>query len=197
MEKVEKVVYNNYDNSDECRELAIEEIRMSENDKLESDKENGVIENYEPITRESISDELIYKEMNDADYRWYRDEIYNLDRELEDLIVCFARLHLWNGTVNAYKTIGINLNGILSSCGCDNFKVTVKGNQVHFLGSHHDGTNRGIYRMWKQETSGEMRSKLMHDWIQTEGDAFKKDIWKKICRHTLPLGKIVSDVYGW
>ena len=80
---------------------------------------------------------------------WYDDERANLNKELENDIICIGTIGTWHGKVQGYKICSNNLKDILKtySNGCQvGLNVYYDGYNVRAEECHHDGTNCYLYR---------------------------------------------------
>ena len=125
--------------------------------------------------------------MYDTNDMYLEDERMNLDKEVDGVIVCLARVGTWMGTRDGYKECGDNVKDILySTCEyckwyCDRWNV--RSTQIH-----HDGRNHLLYRVAETQEKA--------DWIEEMFMRGKMDE-KKFMRHTKSLRPYVAKVYGW
>lgn len=110
--------------------------------------------------------------MTNDDY--LEDERENLNIELGNKILIIGDLGLWNGHVNAYKEIDGNIRNCLYS-DLDYIEWYVDQNgDLRADGSHHDGENHYLYRVYKDGVSEEqienLKSKIYY------GKATRRDI---------------------
>ena len=118
---------------------------------------------------------------------YLNDERFNLNKEVNGVIVVFASLGLWDGKHNGAKIIGTNVKDILrSDCEyldwyCDRYNVRCEA-------IHHDGTNHYLYRVAKNREQAEnLVNSIAYDDMTEE--QFRKA--------TRSLRPYVSQVYGW
>ena len=127
-------------------------------------------------------------EINDE---YLEDERCNLDIELPRNIIIVADLGLWNGRVSGYKEISHNIKDCLTSD--DDFITWFVDNNGDLRGEghHHDGTNRYLYRTYRDNATDEDIQELKEKIYS--GTATDDDVW----RVTKRLGDAIADVYGW
>lgn len=120
----------------------------------------------------------------------FDDEVGNLNQEVENGIICIAELHLWNGVKSGYKILERdNLNEILYT-GCGDYKkVLLENHDVVMYDTHHDGTNRYIFR----EIKNNDKIHNLTDKIYNNNNFTQKDV----TRYTKSLSERVKKIYGW
>lgn len=130
---------------------------------------------------------LMCEENNDA----LEMERVNLNIDLGHKILAIADLGLWDGRHSAYKEIRGNISACLDSD--DDYiewYVDERGD-LCADGSHHDGNNHYMYRVYKDGVSERqienLKSKIYY------GKATRDDI----TRITRRLGDEIAKVYGW
>ena len=82
------------------------------------------------------------------------DEKVNLGtKSLNAHVLVACEVGRWNGRVYGAKTLSCHkLSDILNwNFGCDEYALYYDRYNVHFLGSHHDGVNRGVLREIKED----------------------------------------------
>lgn len=147
-----------------------------------------------------------YPDQND-DWWWdaaMQDNNEMLDIERQNLssinypqeIVIFADLGLWHGRVPAYKKMHTaRLSEVLCRGFCTDWShmkwwVDAYGN-LRAEETHHDGTNKYLFRIFKDSVSEDTETLVLNKW---ERGAGTKD---DITRYTRRIGKEIADVYGW
>lgn len=154
------------------------------------DFEDLLKESYPEIADENAKLEII----EDINYEALECERMNLDIPLEEDIIVFADLGLWNGRKVAYReTHKRNIKDILyldQDCDYGEFFVDGVGN-LRSNQMHHDGTNSLLYRMWKPSISGTQKENFLAEVYQGQIDS------KKVTRYTTSLGKKIKQIYGW
>lgn len=108
-----------------------------------------------------------------------------LDRELDNEIIAFKKLGLWNGSYKSARFIGTNLNECLSESLGDIFEYYVEDNDFKCKDTHHDGTNFYTFRVLKD---GFTRTDL-YDYIHEHG------LMKTMEDCTEPIGDLVKEIY--
>lgn len=142
-----------------------------------------------------LSEGDLWMEASFRNAEYLDDERMNLDMDLEDNIVVFADLGLWNGRTSGYKTL--NSRNIKSCLYASTRDAVSDEWYVDELGDlrcregHHDGTNYYLYRVWKPGTSYQRRMNLLEKVYN--GTATRRDI----TRCTSRIGDRVARVYGW
>jgi hypothetical protein len=137
--------------------------------------------------REEEGIEISYERYcEDCDTFLY-DERANLDVPVDGIIVCFARLGLWDGTHIGAKCIGTNVKQILSS-DCDYLDWYCDRYNVRCDATHHDGSNSYLYRVAKDREEAHRLVNKIADGEMTE-EQFRKA--------TKSLRPYVAEVYGW
>ena len=120
------------------------------------------------------------------------DERVNLNVSLPDDIICIADLGLWDGRHSGYCACGQNLSNVLST-GCGDYRTWYVDDlgDLRCTDTHHDGTNRYLYRMWKPGVSEGRRQNFLN--------AIELGIYTRrdITRYTAPIGIYAADIYGW
>jgi hypothetical protein len=115
------------------------------------------------------------------------DERGNLNVPVDGIIVCFARLGLWDGTHIGAKCIGTNVRQILYS-DCDYLDWYCDRYNVRCDATHHDGSNSYLYRVAKDREEARRLINKIADGEMTE-EQFRKA--------TKSLRPYVAKVYGW
>lgn len=130
----------------------------------------------------TVSDEEWGEEVNS----WLDDERFNLDKEVDGVIIAFGDLGLWRGRRQGYQILGSNIANILhSSCeDCEWYgSYNIRGKMAH-----HDGTNHVLYRVAKSREDAErIADKIYNLEIDEVG-------FRKLTRSLYPY---VADIYGW
>lgn len=155
---------------------------------LDFDSWKQDLESEYPYKTENELFELMY-ELN-GDY--LNDERHNLNIELQNRIVIFAELGLWNKTVNTGQ---ITKNENIKDCLYSNhdyaeWYVDPNGD-LRSTQIHHDGTNYYLYRVLKNNVTDTQISDLeykLYNCCCTKAD---------ISRLTSRLGDVIGNIYGW
>lgn len=111
-------------------------------------------------------------------------------------IIIFAELDLWNGRKQAYCRTHTNRvsevlkTGYLRGQSNIEYWVDAYGN-LRAEESHHDGTNKYLFRIFKDSVSVGTETFVLNKW---ERGAGTKD---DITRYTHRIGKEIADIYGW
>ena len=110
---------------------------------------------------------------------------------LGDLIV-IADLGLWNGRRKAVKVIpNATIADAVGVCVGDYIDWYVEDGEMRIEDVHHDGTNRYLFRTWKDGVS-DLKKGVTLELIKRGFDDKKT-----LDTYTRPLGPDVSNVYGW
>lgn len=137
-------------------------------------------------------EDALYSMMVELNNDYLDDERHNLNIQLSQPIIVIADLGLWHGRCMGYKEIE---SGNIRDCLYDSndyveWYVDGYGN-LRSTSVHHDGTNRYLFRTWKDETTDTQRENLEYKIYC--GKATMKDI----SRYTRSIGGEISRVYGW
>lgn len=138
------------------------------------------------------SDDQLYERMWERNADYLDDERLNLNIQLSQPILVIADLGLWNGRRQGYKEIE---SGNIRDCLYAHYDYTTwyvddKGD-LRCRDIHHDGTNRYLYRVYRDDASEEDRDRLKEKLY--EGRATRADVE----RVTRRLGDEIGKVYGW
>ena len=145
-------------------------------------------EDGEPI--EDITDEDIWDEAYLLADMCFEDERMNLDKDLDNDIICIADVGTWCGRRSGYKTIGTNLKDILYSQVDGQSDITVEYDGVDVIASesHHDGCNCYIFREIKPNAPESFKEKIeFKEYVSNE----------ELKKHTRSLRPYVKQIYGW
>lgn len=139
-----------------------------------------------------LSEDGLYQKMCELNGDYLDDERMNLNIQLSQPIVVIGDLGRWNGRVMGYKLIA---SGNIRDCLYSDTDFTEwyvdKYGDMRAEAVHHDGTNRYLYRVFKDGVSEEQKERLL-DKIYC-GRATRADI----TRVTRRLGDEIGKVYGW
>lgn len=122
----------------------------------------------------------------DCDEIALEDQRLNLDKTLENKIVCIADLGFWNGRVPGYRIMGNNLNEILSNLEDIN-EIYLEGDDVFASCHHHDNVHHLRYREIKTHVGAHGLYSRVVDGRLTEED---------VELYTRPLGHYIREIYG-
>lgn len=130
----------------------------------------------------TVSDEEWEEEVS----QYLNDERYNLNKEVDGVIIAFADIGRWNGRRKGYKLMGHNVANILRS----NYDAEWYGDTYNIRGTmrHHDGTNYILYRVAKDEETAQRIANKIY-----EGEIDETQ-FRRITRSLYPY---VAEVYGW
>lgn len=135
----------------------------------------------------NADEEDIDEFINETLSNYLADERANLNKEVDGVIVVFAKLGLWDGTHNGAAIIGVNVKDILRS-ECDYCDWYCDDYNVRCDASHHDGTNHYLYRVAKD-------SKTAHNLVEKIAyEGMTEEQFRKATRSLFPY---VAKVYGW
>ena len=152
-------------------------------DFVNAENENRM-EGEEKDTIESLSD-CICEDIN----LFYNDEKENLNKTLDNNIICIASMGLWNGKKSGYKIIGNNLNDVIASFSCDEYKINTDNYNIKFEGYHHDGTN---YIEFREIRNSDNIDNLCNKIYNNE------EISRSLLNYyTKPMGHYIKGIYGY
>ena len=168
---MEHIIFDNYDNID-----------TMENTKQQISEQRDI-----PI--EDVTDNMVYDEWEEMESMWFNDELENLDQELEGRIIAIADLGLWDGRKSGYKIGGTNLNEVMSIGNHDYVKVYSDGFNIRKESSHHDGTNRMLFRMVRENRNIDHFTDMVYN-----GNPISKSV---LNYYTKSIEKNIRNIYGW
>ena len=119
------------------------------------------------------------------------DERANLNIKLNGMIVVIADLGLWDGRRMGYKLIS---SGNIKDCLHDNCEyITWYCDRYNFraVACHHDGINRYLYRVFRDDVSGTQIGKFLRRVARGEAND------RMIRRYTKSIRPEIVKVYGW
>lgn len=159
------------------------------NDDLNIDDWQDFLEEaYPEIEDEFDKWQIIY---NENDY-YLDDERANLNVILLNEIVVLGSIGRWNGTAKGYKVIKSgNIADCLNDSDCDYATWYCDSYNFKFEGHHHDGTNRYLYRVFKEGVTEEQKERF-YDAIY-----YGKCNDRMISRYTESIRPYIAYVYGW
>ncbi len=138
------------------------------------------------------TDNELFQLMYEQNAEHLSDERANLNIQLSEPILVIADIGRWNGRFNGYGEIQ---SGNIRDClytSCDYCEWYVdKNGDLRANAHHHDGTNRYLYRGYKDTATSAQIGNLKEK-IYT-GKATRADI----TRITRRLGDEISAVYGF
>ena len=140
---------------------------------------------------DEISDEAVWRSIDESITAWNEDEHANLNKPLDGRIICLASLGLWSGRAQGYRMMGDNLNEILDAGQGDYYEVYQEDGNIKARDAHHDGTNYYTFRMIRPFVSEASLDRFLCKVY--DGKANERDIR----RYTQSLAPFVSEVYGW
>ena len=159
------------------------------------------IEEEEKQAREFLEENYPDQEFTDYDItdevlenisRWYEDENYNLDKELENDLICLGTIGTWHGNLRGYKVCSNNLKDILRtySDGCQaGLNVYYDGFNVRAEECHHDGTNTYLYRELRPDKSTDKFLEKIYS-----GETISN---RELNYYTKSLRKPIKAIYGF
>jgi len=168
---MEHIIFDNYDNFD-----------TMENTKQQISEQRDI-----PV--EDVTDQMVYDEWSESESMWFNDELENLDQELEGRIIAIADLGLWDGRKSGYKIGGTNLNEVMTIGNHDYVKVYSDGYNIRKESSHHDGTNRTLFRMVRENRDIERFTDMLYN-----GKPISKSV---LNYYTKSIEKNVRSIFGW
>ena len=131
---------------------------------------------------------FFYELCRDINSTYLSDETANLNVPLDNIVVAFARLGLWNGVKPGFKLLSTNLNSIFQvNCDINTYyydRYNVKARCVH-----HDGTNHITFRKLKSGVNKDWFENYMYD------NNFELSS-SQLSRYTESLVPYVKSIYG-
>ena len=132
-------------------------------------------------------------EADDSDRltEYLEDERANLDIKLDGMILVIADLGLWNGRRSGYKIIS---SGNIKDClydDCDYITWYCDDYNFRAVATHHDGINRYLYRVFRDNVSGIQIGNFLHKLVRGEVND------RMIRRYTKSIRPEIAKVYGW
>lgn len=122
-----------------------------------------------------------------------RDERDNLEIDIPEGIIVIGSIGTWQGTRHGYaRNEHFSIGDCLYSHSGGYCKFLVEDGDFKGIESHHDGTNRYLFRKWKETTTDEEKDEL-RDALYNNDD--KAD--GLIEKYTDSLAPIIAEVYGW
>lgn len=155
---------------------------------------NEEVEESEEFIKESceIYDEYdVYMELQYQNGDCLDDERKNLNINLENEIIIFGDLGLWDGRVHGYKVIK---SGNIADClysECDYAKWYCDKYNFKFKGVHHDGCNYYTYRVLRKDVTEEQKENFYEAIIEGRCND------RMIRRYTKSIRPYIAEVYGW
>lgn len=159
------------------------------------------IKEQEQAEKEFLSENYPDQEFTDYDITnqilesidlWWSDERLNLDKELENDIVCLGTIGRWHGRIQGYKVCSNNLKDILRtySNGCQaGLHVYYDGYNVRAEECHHDGTNTYLYRELRPDRNTEDFLDKVYSGAEISN--------RELNYYTKSLRKPIKEVYGF
>lgn len=164
--------------------LSQEEIKQYTEWAIESEKEFYSDDDFMP------DDETIMNCINeDINLGYEDDKNYNLNKPLNNKILCITGLGLWNGKKSGYKILGNNLNEVLDFISCDEVHIYFDGHNIKAEGYHHDGKNYAEFREIKDNVNIDTLLNKIYS-----GENISRSL---LNYYTKPLGQYVKNIYGW
>lgn len=137
------------------------------------------------------SEDELFRIMCETNAEYLSDERVNLNIQLSRPILVIADLGLWNGRRMGYKEIPGNIRDCLSGGHDYTTWYVDERKDLRCDDIHHDGTNRYLYRVYKDGATDAQIARLkakIYDGNVTRAD---------ITRVTRRLGDEICKVYGW
>lgn len=125
----------------------------------------------------------------DINSTYLEDEKINLNKELDNYVVAFAELGLWDGKKSGFKVLSTNLNSIFNVRQDFNTYYADAYN-IRASCSHHDGTNFILYRKLKKGINVSDFEVYMYK------NNYKLSS-QQLSKYTESLLPYVKTVYGW
>lgn len=125
--------------------------------------------------------ENIAQTYKDDEFYYLKDD---LNRTLDNQIICIANLSLWYGSRLGYKLLDNNLKSILNVIDGDNFELYLNSYDLKMNDHHHDGINTYTFRKIKDNINIDTFLNKIYNNDLKKGDiskytkSLKKDIKK-------------------
>jgi hypothetical protein len=130
---------------------------------------------------------FIYEWAVDTNWSYLDDETVNLDKMIEQEIVCISLIERWNGVEIAVNFMGNNLSNILTVLRSGSGEYYGDDKDINCVEYHHDGVNLHLFRKLKSwATSEDIR-----DLVEHISDA------RVVERYTDSIYDDVAEIYGW
>jgi len=173
------------------RQIRMKHLIYDNFDMLEHDDEDlkTTIAEREEIESEEVTEDMLYSEKNDLYSDYFDDELDNLDIKLEGRIIAIASLGLWNGKKSGYKIGSNNLNEIMTMGNEDYIEVWSDGYNIHKKSAHHDGTNRLLFRMIREDRNIDNFTNKIYN-----NEPISKNV---LNYYTKSIEKDVRQIFGW
>lgn len=127
------------------------------NEVCEEDAIESLLCNDEELSREDITQEMIYNETQELADMYYDDLKHNLSViTFDEDLICIADLGLWSGRKSGYKELGYNARDVLSAFSGDYIKLYSDGYDLCGEDCHHDGTNYYTFRVFKPNVNRDL-----------------------------------------
>lgn len=162
-----------------------EKIRTIWNSEINLEDWKDFIEEEYPDYTDKI---FLYERCSNMNDIYLEDEKMNLNKELNNPIICIADLGLWNGRKFGYKILGNNLNEIFNIGNFDDAHWYAGKHNIKCIEKHHDGINYYLFRELKDIKHLDFISEKCIDNMLTS---------KHISKYTKSLKPYVSEIYGW
>lgn len=164
------------------------EVDTSDKEVLNEVRETFIEDGYKS---EEITDEMLHNRL----YEWneinLQDERANLNIETGGYIIAYCDLGFWDGRQNGLMKIGTNVRDIFNSnYSCDYHDFYVDPYNVRYIGHHHDGSHRLLFRMVADEDAAQ---RMIDNFVANGYELDEADFRKK----TKSIRKFVAKVYGW
>lgn len=148
------------------------------------DWKDFIEEEYPEYTDETF----LFERCSNMNEIYLEDEKINLNKILNNPIIAFSSLGLWDGRKYGYIPLKNNLNNIFDISMYDETHWYTDQYDVRCKNYHHDGVNFYLFRELKDlKYMDIIRKKLF------EGNLIKKDI----TRYTRSLKPYVKNIYGF
>lgn len=127
----------------------------------------------------------------DCNSMTYNDEVANLDKQLDGVVIAIGTVGLWKGRRPAYKILTHNLNSILS-IATDHNEFYSDGRNVRSENHHHDGTHKMVFRVAKPERTKEQIVSFLERYANGE-----ELTAQKLAYYTKSIHPYIAEFYGW
>lgn len=159
---------------------------IEEEENFKKDIQAQRIEEDEELLNDNELLQRIYEDIS----LFYDDEKELLNKTIDNKILCIASMGLWNGRKTGYKILeNYNLNEILQSFSCDEFKIYCDNYNIFFEGYHHDGKNYIEFREIKNmDNIDNLLNKIYNN------ETISRSL---INYYTKPMTHYIKQIYGF
>lgn len=131
------------------------------------------------------------------EYEYLKEEVFNSELStLDEEIIVYAELGLWNGKKTGYKELETGLEGIFNGELTEitnDIQIYVEDGDIEILAPHHDGVNYYTVRAWKKTIAEARREKVKEKILE---DMNYHDTYRPFYEATKPMGDVLLKALG-